>query len=95
VIALALALGPGAPNSTQHDHNADFTVGADLSVTDTRTSRTTAQLAARQAQAQAQVFAADIRSRAGALIGADNEIAGNLTATAAGIGNTVLKPQGS
>jgi hypothetical protein len=67
-------------------HDAGFTVGEDLSVTDTRTSRTTAELAARQAQAQ--VFAADIRSRAGALIGADNEAAGNLTATAAGVGDT-------
>jgi hypothetical protein len=69
-------------------HNAGFTVGEDLSVTDTRTSRTTAELAARQAQAQ--VFAADLRSRAGALIGADNEVAGNLTATAAGVGNTTF-----
>ena len=67
-------------------HDAGFTVGEDLSVTDTRTSRTTAELAARQAQAQ--VFAADIRSRAGALVGADTEVAGNLTATAAGVGNT-------
>lgn len=47
-------------------HNAGFAVGEDLSVTDTRTSRITAELAARQAQAQ--VFAADIRSRAGALL---------------------------
>jgi hypothetical protein len=67
-------------------HNAGFTVGEDLSVTDTRTSRTTAELAARQAQAQ--VFAADIRSRAGALVGADTEVAGNLTAAAAGVGTT-------
>src|SRR5271157_2858462 len=68
--------------------DAGFTVGEDLSVTDTRTSRTTAELAARQAQAQ--VLAADIRSRAGALIGADNEVAGNLTASAAGVGNAPL-----
>jgi hypothetical protein len=67
-------------------HNAGFTVGEDLSVTDTRTSRTTAELAARQAQAQ--IFAADIGSRAGALVGADTEVAGNLTAAAAGVGNT-------
>jgi hypothetical protein len=33
-------------------HNAGFTVGEDLPVTDTRTSRTTAELIARQAQAQ-------------------------------------------
>jgi hypothetical protein len=41
------------------------------------TSRTTAELAARQMQAQ--VFAADIRSRAGALMGADAKVAGYLT----------------
>jgi hypothetical protein len=66
-------------------HNAGFTVGEDLSVTDTRTSRTSAELAARQAQAQ--VFAADIRSRAGALVGADTEAASNLTTASAGVGN--------
>ena len=59
-----------------------------MSVTDTRTSHTTAELAARQAQAQ--VFAADIRQHAAALIAADNEVAGNLTATAAGVGNTTF-----
>jgi hypothetical protein len=67
-------------------YNAGFTVGEDLSVTDTQPSRTTAELAARQAQAQ--VFAADIRSRAGALVVADTEVAGSLTASAAGVGTT-------
>jgi hypothetical protein len=67
-------------------HDAGFTVGEDLSVNDTRTSRTTAELAVRQAKAQ--VFAADIRSRAGALVVADTEVAGNLTASAAGVGTT-------
>jgi hypothetical protein len=67
-------------------HDAGFTVGEDLSVTDTRTSRTTAELAVRRAQAQ--VFAADIRSRAGALVVADTEVAGKLTASAAGVGTT-------
>lgn len=66
-------------------HDAGFTVGEDLSVTDTRNSRTPAELATRQAQAQA--FAADIRSRAGALVGADTEAAANLTTTSSGIGN--------
>lgn len=66
-------------------HDAGFTVGEDLSVTDTRNSRTSAELATRQAQAQA--FAADIRSRAGALVEADTEAAGNLTTTSSGIGN--------
>jgi hypothetical protein len=69
-------------------HNAGFTVGEDLSVTDTRTSRTTAELAARQAQAQ--VFAADIRSRAGALVGADTKVAGDLTSAAASVGTTAF-----
>jgi hypothetical protein len=67
-------------------YNAGFTIGEDLSLTDTQPSRTTAELAARQAQAQ--VFAADIRSRAGALVVADTEVAGNLTASAAGVGTT-------
>ncbi|MGB7871454.1 MAG: hypothetical protein WBM01_24850 [Mycobacterium sp.] len=57
----------GVLYAVEDAHNAGFTVGEDLSVTDTRTSRTTAELAARQAQAQ--VFAADIRGRAGALVG--------------------------
>ena len=70
-------------------HNAGFSVGEDLSVDDTQTSRTTAELAARQAQAQ--VFAADIRSRAGALVAADTKVAGHLTSAAA----AVLKPQAS
>jgi hypothetical protein len=66
-------------------YNAGFTVGEDLSVNDTHTSRSAAERAARQAQAQ--VFAADIRQRAAALVGADTEVAGNLTASAAGVGN--------
>jgi hypothetical protein len=67
-------------------YNAGFTVGEDLSVNDTHTSRSAAERAARQAQAQ--VFAADIRERAAALVGADTEVAGNLTAAAADVGNT-------
>ena len=66
-------------------HNAGFIVGEDFSVTDTRTSRTAAELAARQAQAQ--VFAADIRGRAGALVGADTTVAADLSSAAAGIGD--------
>ena len=65
--------------------NAGFIVGEDLSVTDTRTSRTAAELAARQAQAQ--VLAADIRGRAGALVGADTIVAADLSSAAAGIGD--------
>ena len=66
-------------------HNAGFIVGEDFSVTDIRTSRTAAELAARQAQAQ--VFAADIRGRAGALVGADTAVAADLSSAAAGIGD--------
>jgi hypothetical protein len=66
-------------------HNAGFLVGEDFSVTDTRTSRTAAELTARQAQAQ--VFAADIRGRAGALVGADTTVAADLSSAAAGIGD--------
>jgi hypothetical protein len=73
--------------------NAGFTVGEDLSVTDTRTSRTTAELAARQAQAQ--VLAADIRSRASALIGADTKVARDLTSAAAGIGGNTFHVGGA
>jgi hypothetical protein len=67
-------------------HDAGFIVGEDFSVTDIRTSRTAAELAARQARAQ--VFAADIRGLAGALVGADTTVAGDLSSAAAGIGDT-------
>jgi hypothetical protein len=67
-------------------HDAGFIVGEDFSVTDSRASRTAAELAARQAQAQ--VFAADIRGRTGALVGADTSVAGDLSSAAAGIGDT-------
>jgi hypothetical protein len=67
-------------------HNAGFVVGEDFSVTDSRTSRTAAELAARQAQAQ--VFAADIRGRAGVLVGGDTTVAADLSSAAAGIGDT-------
>ncbi|ORB90280.1 hypothetical protein [Mycobacterium persicum] len=63
--------------------NAGFTVGEDLSVTDAHTSRTAAEQAARQAQAQA--FAGNIRLRAEQLDGAEAKVAGQLTATTAGL----------
>jgi hypothetical protein len=75
--------------AVEDSHNAGFMVGEDFSVTDTRTSRTAAELAARQAQAQ--VFAADIRSRAGALVGADTTAASDLSSAAAGIGDNSLQ----
>jgi hypothetical protein len=70
-------------------HNAGFVVGEDFSVTDSQTSRTAAELAARQAQAQ--VFAADIRGRAVALVGADTSVAGDLSSAAAGIGDNGIQ----
>jgi hypothetical protein len=66
-------------------YSAGFTVGEDFSVTDARTSRTAVELAARQAQAQ--VFAADIRGLAGALVEADTSVAGDLSSAATGIGD--------
>jgi hypothetical protein len=71
--------------AVQDARNAGFIVGEDFSVTDTRTSCTPAELAARQAQAQ--VFAADVRGRAGALVGADTTVAADLSSAAAGIGD--------
>jgi hypothetical protein len=66
-------------------HQAGFVVGEDLSVTDTQTSRNAAELAARQAQAQA--LATDIRSRAGQLVATDTEVGANLTGTAGDVGS--------
>ncbi len=51
-------------HAVEDAHNAGFTVGEDFSVTDIRTSRSSAEQAARQAQAQAQALATDIRQRA-------------------------------
>nr|WP_246541020.1 hypothetical protein [Mycobacterium spongiae] len=70
--------------------NEGFNVGEDLSVTDTHTSRTAAERAARQTQAQA--FAADIRLRAAQLEGAEHNVAGQLNATTAGLGNAEFSP---
>jgi hypothetical protein len=67
---------------------AGFSVGEDLSVSDIHASRDAAELAARQTQAQA--FAADIRQRALALIGADTDVAGTLTTTAGGVGEALF-----
>jgi hypothetical protein len=66
-------------------HNAGFSVGDDLSVNDITATRTAAERAARQARAQ--VFAADIRQRAAALVGADTEVGTNLSQTAGDVGN--------
>jgi hypothetical protein len=66
-------------------HQAGFLVGEDLSVMDTQPSSNAAELAARQAQAQA--LSADIRSRAGQLVAADTEVGTNLTGTAGDLGS--------
>ncbi|VBA54493.1 hypothetical protein LAUMK191_03114 [Mycobacterium attenuatum] len=72
--------------AVQDANDAGFNVGEDLSVADTRTSRTAAEQASRQAQAQA--FAADIRQRATQLIGAEHEAGAKITAATAGIATT-------
>ncbi|OBA57317.1 hypothetical protein A5647_24190 [Mycobacterium sp. 1100029.7] len=64
--------------------NAGFRVGEDLSVTDTRTSRSAAEQAARQAQAQA--FAGDINQRAAQLLAVETETSGQLTSAAGDVG---------
>jgi hypothetical protein len=66
-------------------HRAGFSVGEDWSVTDTRASRNTPERAARRAQAQK--FAADLRSKAGALLARDTEVSGNITDASSGVNN--------
>lgn len=66
--------------------SAGFEVGEDLSVTDRMTGGSAAQQAARQAAAQA--FAANIGGRATQLVSVDAQVAGRITATVAGVGNT-------
>lgn len=66
-------------------HNAGFAVREDLSVTDTRTSGSTAEQAARQSQAQA--FAADIRQRTTQLLGVERDVAAKITTATAGLAN--------
>lgn len=64
---------------------AGFGVAEDWSVTDSRASRTAAQQAERRAQAQA--FAARLRSQAGELLARDTEVSGNMTDASAGVSN--------
>nr|VTO96046.1 hypothetical protein BIN_B_01329 [Mycobacterium riyadhense] len=63
--------------------DAGFNVEEDLSVIDTRTSRTAAERASRQAQAQA--FAGDIRRRATQLVGLEHEVAAKISAATAAL----------
>jgi hypothetical protein len=65
---------------------AGFDVGENLSVTDRMTGGSAAQQAARQAAAQA--FAGNIGQRAAQLVALDAQVAGNITAAVAGIGQT-------
>ena len=72
----------------QDAHRDGFNVEADLSVTDTRTSRTAAEHASRQAQAQA--FASSIRQHAIQLVGVEHEVAAKITSATAGIATTAF-----
>jgi hypothetical protein len=74
--------------AVQDARNAGFSVGQDFSVTDTRRSRGAEEKAARQAQAQN--FAADIRSRAIELVELDRERGANITAAASDVGTTTF-----
>jgi hypothetical protein len=65
---------------------AGFDVGEDLSVTDRSGGGSAAQRAARQAQAQ--VFAGDIRQRAAELVALDQQVAGKVSAAIAGLRET-------
>ena len=66
--------------------SAGFKVGEDLSVTDRMAGGSAAQMAARQAAAQAH--AANIGGRAAQLVSADAQVASRVTAAVAGVGNT-------
>ncbi|BBX54756.1 hypothetical protein TM48_04984 [Mycobacterium shottsii] len=76
--------------AVQDAQNAGFDVGEDLSVSYTDHSGTAAEQAARQARAEQ--MASEICSRAAQLEGADQKVAGQLTATAGNVGNATFKP---
>jgi hypothetical protein len=78
--------------AVQDAQNAGFSVRQDLSVTDTRSNKSFTEQAQRQAQAQA--FAADIRSRAAELVGLDSQVGANITAAAGGVGTTTFVDPG-
>jgi len=72
---------------------ADFAVGEDFSVTcpglfDPVTA------AARQAQAQAEAIATDLRATVGILVATDAEVASSLTAATGGLGTTLFPESG-
>jgi hypothetical protein len=71
---------------------AGFTVAEDWSITDTgATGNSTEQP---EQQTQAQAFAADLRSQAGALLARDTEVSGNMTAAAGRAGVTTFVDPG-
>jgi len=71
--------------------SAGFTVGENFSVTDPQLYD--AHTAAVR-QAQAEAFAADLRARVGVLVATDSSVAGELTATTAGLGTSVFPESG-
>jgi len=71
--------------AVQDARAAGFEVSEDLSVADCVTGGSTAQRAARQAQAHA--LAGDIRQRATQLVALDQQVAGKITSAVAGIGD--------
>jgi hypothetical protein len=71
---------------------AKFNVHEDLSVTDKLNVRSSAQRAARRAQAQ--TFAADIQRRASELAELDNQVGVNITRAAEGVGADVFGNRG-
>jgi hypothetical protein len=84
-----------ALDAIQQARATGFTVGEDLSVSDNSLLTAGPALAARQSQAQ--LFAADIYTRAAALSLADNEIAAKIAATIeplAGVGFEEIPAQG-
>src|SRR5206468_5816922 len=66
--------------------SAGFEVGEDLSVTDRMAGGSAAQMAARQAVAEAH--AANIGGRAAQLVSVDAQVAGQVSAAVAGVGST-------
>jgi hypothetical protein len=76
----------GCAYTVEDARTAGFDVSEDLSITNRLTGGSPVQRAARQAQAQ--VFAGDIRQRAAQLVGLDQQVAGKITAAVAGIRHT-------
>lgn len=80
-----------ALRTVESAESVGFTVGEDFSVTDPR-SYDANTAAVRQAQAES--FATDLRARVGVLAATDSSVAGELTATTAGLGTSVFPEAG-